>query len=104
VKEQLSNSTTDEDEAIHEPTFKKKTLEFSEENLSLMQQHAVNQLSKMSNQQFKILFSSPSLDHGNKSATTSIEQVLDMTRKLPFIFSIIPYQSSSKVLDSFKKF
>jgi hypothetical protein len=51
VKEQLRNSTTDEDEAIHEPTFKKKTLEFSEENLSLMQQHAVNQLSKMSNQQ-----------------------------------------------------
>jgi hypothetical protein len=53
---------------------------------------------------FKILFPSPSSDLGKKSTTTSTEQDLDMTRKLPFIFPIIPNQSSSKVLDSFKKF
>jgi hypothetical protein len=52
---------------------------------------------------FIILFPSPSSDLGKKSSTKIIEQDLDMKRKLPFIFPIIPDQSSSKVLDSFKK-
>jgi hypothetical protein len=60
-------------------------------------------LFKFSIIRLKILFPSPSSDLGNKSSTTRIEWDLDMTRKLPFIFPIIPNQSSSKVLDSFKK-
>jgi hypothetical protein len=52
---------------------------------------------------FRILFPSPSSNLGKKSATTRIEKDLDMTRKLPFAFLIIPNQSSSKYLDSFKK-
>jgi hypothetical protein len=47
VKEKLSNTTldVDEDEAIFEPSFQEFSFEFSEENLSMMQQHVVNQLS-----------------------------------------------------------
>jgi hypothetical protein len=52
---------------------------------------------------FRILFPSPSQEIGNKSSTIRIEDDLDMTRKLPFIFLIIPNQYSAKVIYSFKK-
>jgi hypothetical protein len=105
VKEKLSKTTPDanKDEAIHEPTFQEFSFDFSEENLSMLQQHVVNQLPRISKQQVQNNLSKPIIDLGKKSFTTRIEQELDMTRKLPFIFSIIPDQSSSKVLDSFKK-
>jgi hypothetical protein len=46
VKDQLRKTTpnANEDGAIHAPTFQ----EFNEENLSMIQQHAINQLSQMS--------------------------------------------------------
>jgi hypothetical protein len=107
VKEKLSKTTpdADKDEAIFEPTFQEFSFEFSEENLSMMQQHAVNQLPQISKQQVQNTLSKPIIRPWEEtSSTTRIEQDLDMTRKLPFIFLIIPNQSSSKVLDSFKKF
>ena len=52
---------------------------------------------------FNFLFPSQSSNLGKKSETISIEHISDMKMKLPFIFQIIPNQSSSKVLDFFKK-
>jgi hypothetical protein len=106
VKEKLSKTTpdADKDEAIHEPTFQEFSFEFSEENLSMMQQHIVNPLPQISKQSGSNTLSKPIIRPWEEIITTRIEQDLDMTRKLPFIFPIIPNQSSSKVLDSFKKF
>jgi hypothetical protein len=61
VKEQLNKTTpdVDEDEAIFEPSFQEFSFEFSEENLSMMQQHAVNQLSQMSKKQVENTLSKP---------------------------------------------
>jgi hypothetical protein len=56
------NKTTpyvDKNEVIHEPTFQEFSFEFSEENLSIMQQHAVNQFSQMSKQQVQNTISKP---------------------------------------------
>jgi hypothetical protein len=58
---------------------------------------------KLCMNKFIFLFPIQSSDLGKKSETISTEHVSDMKRKLPFIFQIIPNQSSSKVLDSFKK-
>jgi hypothetical protein len=46
VKEKLSKKIAyvDEDESIHEPTFQEFSFDFSEINLSMMQQHIVNPL------------------------------------------------------------
>ena len=48
VKEQHndtnSKSVSDEVESIHEPTFQEFSFDFNEENLSMLQQHAVNLL------------------------------------------------------------
>jgi hypothetical protein len=46
VKEKISKTTPDEneDEASFEPTFQEFSFDFSEENLSIMQQHIVNPL------------------------------------------------------------
>ena len=49
VKEQHSNTTSksvsDKVESIHEPTFQEFSCDFSKENLSMLQQHAINPLS-----------------------------------------------------------
>jgi hypothetical protein len=50
MKEKLSNTNPDEDESIHEPTFQEFSFEFSEENISIMKQHAVNTLPQISKQ------------------------------------------------------
>jgi hypothetical protein len=52
VKEKLNKTIAyaDKDEAIHEPTFQEFYFEFSEENLSIMQQHVVNKLPHISKQ------------------------------------------------------
>jgi hypothetical protein len=49
----------DKDEAILEPTFQYFSFEFSEENLSMMQQHAINQLSHISKKRVHNTFSKP---------------------------------------------
>jgi hypothetical protein len=61
VKKQLSKTTpdVDEDEAIHEPTFQEFSFEFSEENLSMMQQHAVNPLPRISKKRVQNTLSKP---------------------------------------------
>jgi hypothetical protein len=61
VKKQLNKTTpeADEDESIHEPTFQEFSFEFSEENLSMIQQHAVNQLPHISKQQVQNTLSKP---------------------------------------------
>jgi hypothetical protein len=61
VKEKLSKTTpdADEDEAIHEPTFQEFSFDFSEENLSIMQQHIVNPLPLISKQQVQNTLSKP---------------------------------------------
>jgi hypothetical protein len=52
VKEQHSDTTSesvsDEVEYIHEPTFQEFSFDFSKENLSMLQQHAVNPLPRIS--------------------------------------------------------
>jgi hypothetical protein len=52
VKEHLNKTTVDEDEdeAIVEPTFQNFSFDFNEENISMMQQHAINQISHISKQ------------------------------------------------------
>ena len=54
VKEQhndtTSKSVSDEVESIHEPTIQEFSFDFSEENLSMMHQHAVNPLPRISKQ------------------------------------------------------
>jgi hypothetical protein len=61
VKEQLWKTTpyADKDKAILGPTFQEFSFEFSEENLSMLQQHAVNQLSQISKQQVENTLSKP---------------------------------------------
>jgi hypothetical protein len=61
VKEQLSkkNQDADKDEYIHEPTFQEFSFDFNEENLSILQQHAVNQLSRISKQHVQNTLSKP---------------------------------------------
>jgi hypothetical protein len=46
VKEKLNKTIEDtyKDESLHEPTFQEFSFDFGEENLSMMQQHAVNPL------------------------------------------------------------
>jgi hypothetical protein len=46
LKEKLNKITpdADKDEVIHETTFQEFSFEFSEENLSMLQQHAINPL------------------------------------------------------------
>jgi hypothetical protein len=55
VKEQHndtnSESISDEVESIHEPTFQEFSFDFIEENLSMLQQHAVNPLPQILKQQ-----------------------------------------------------
>jgi hypothetical protein len=45
-----SKSVSDDVESIHEPTFQYFSFDFSEENLSMMHQHAVNPLPWISKQ------------------------------------------------------
>jgi hypothetical protein len=61
VKEKLSKTIpdADKDESIHEPTFQEFSFEFSEENLSMLQQHAVNPLPQISKQQVQNTLSKP---------------------------------------------
>jgi hypothetical protein len=61
VQEKHSKKTpyADEDESIHEPTFQEFSFKFSEENLSMMQQHEVNQLSHMSKKNIQLSLSNP---------------------------------------------
>jgi hypothetical protein len=49
VQEKLNKTTLDanEYEFIHAPTFKEFYLKYSEENISMMKQDVVNQLSQM---------------------------------------------------------
>ena len=52
VKEQHSDTSSelvsDEVESIHEPIFQEFSFYFSEENLSMLQKHVVNQLPQIS--------------------------------------------------------
>ena len=64
----------------------------------------VQMMMKLCMNKFNFLFHNQSSELGNKSETISIEHVSGMKTKLPFIFQIIPNQSNSGVLDSFKKF
>jgi hypothetical protein len=52
MKEQLNKTTSDEDKdnAILEPTFQEFSFDFNEENFSMMHQHAVNPLPRISKQ------------------------------------------------------
>jgi hypothetical protein len=63
VKEKHSDTTSEaisyENEGIFEPTFQEFYFEFSEENLSMMQQHAINQLSRISKKQVQNTLSKP---------------------------------------------
>jgi len=61
LKEKLSKTTPDANEyaTIHEPTFQEFSFEFSEENLSIMQQHIVNPLPLISKKQVQNIVSQP---------------------------------------------
>jgi hypothetical protein len=61
VNDKLSKTTpyVVEDESIHEPTFQEFSFDFSEENLSMMQQHIVNPLPWISKQQVQNTLSKP---------------------------------------------
>ena len=63
VKEQHSDTTSksvsDEVESIHEPTIQEFSFDFSEENLSMLQQHAVNPLPWISKKQVQNTLSKP---------------------------------------------
>ena len=61
MKEQLNktNSNADKDDAILEPTFQEFSFEFNEENFSMMHQHAVNLLPRISKQQVHNTLSKP---------------------------------------------
>jgi hypothetical protein len=52
VKEKVNKTIVDadKDENIHEPTFQEFSFDFSKENLSILQQHAVNTLPRISKQ------------------------------------------------------
>jgi hypothetical protein len=52
VKEKLNKTTSDagKDDAILEPTFQEFSFEFNEEKFSMMHQHAVNPLPRISKQ------------------------------------------------------
>ena len=61
VQEKHSDTTleavSNENEGIFEPTFQEFSFEFSEKNLSIMQQHIVNQLLQMSKKHVENTFS-----------------------------------------------
>jgi hypothetical protein len=61
VKGHLNKTTLEEDkdEAIREPTFQEFSFEFSEENLSMLQQHIVNPLPQFSKKQVQNTLSNP---------------------------------------------
>jgi hypothetical protein len=61
VKGKLSKTTldADEDESILEPTFQEFYFDINEENLYVMHQHAVNQLSQMSKKHVQNTLSKP---------------------------------------------
>jgi len=63
VKEQHSDTTSesvsDEVESIHEPTVQEFSFEVNEENLSMMHQHAVNPLPRISKKQVQNTLSKP---------------------------------------------
>jgi hypothetical protein len=61
VKEKLNKTTpdADKDETIHEPTFQEFSFDLSEENLSMMHQHVVNLLPRISKQHVHNTLSKP---------------------------------------------
>ena len=69
---------SNEDESIYEPIGQAFSFQFNEENISMMQQYAVNQISQTSKQSMQNSLSKPSLDLGKKLLTKSIEQDSDI--------------------------